>query len=580
MSKLNVDQKTIKDLLTDKSANFLIPDYQRPYAWEEEECQTLWDDIFSFAFPDNDKDAFQSSDEYFLGTIVTYKNEKKQSEVIDGQQRLTTFLLLLRAFYDKFKDMKDKLSQDMRKNISQCIWQTDEFGNADMKNLKIDSEVATDDEKEEFLSILKNGITHNKTNSRYAKNYLFFESKIKSFVESYASYLPYLPARILNNCILLPIEADSQDTALRIFSTLNDRGLPLADADIFKAQFYKYYEKRGTKNEFIENWKKLSSITERIFRPKTGTPMDELFTKYMYYIRASEGIKTSTTEALRKFYEHEKYRRLLSDNTIDDLLVLLDFWESVIDQDVDRFSEEVLNKLFVLKYAPNGMWEYLTSVYFLSNRDENGMLDNQVFAKFLSKITAFIFAYSLTNPGVNALRTPVYAEMIKVINKQHCSFSDYKFDEEQILNILNNYKFTNNRMVTRSLITWYAFTFDGQKRPPTDSSGFDIEHIFAKERYNRDKPPMDADKLEELGNKILLEKSINISASDYRFEDKKKHYVGFTDAKGKKRPGSIILEYQELIEKTDFTEESIIDRSKRIHDRFIGFLREENLIKK
>lgn len=50
-----------------------------------------------------------------------------------------------------------------------------------------------------------------------------------------------LPARILNNCILLPIEADNQNTALRIFSTLNDRGLPLSDADIFKAQFYKYY---------------------------------------------------------------------------------------------------------------------------------------------------------------------------------------------------------------------------------------------------------------------------------------------------------------------------------------------------
>ncbi|WLT38628.1 DUF262 domain-containing protein [Synechocystis sp. B12] len=48
MSKLNVDQKTIIDLLSDKKADFLIPDYQRPYAWNEEQCQTLWDDIFYF----------------------------------------------------------------------------------------------------------------------------------------------------------------------------------------------------------------------------------------------------------------------------------------------------------------------------------------------------------------------------------------------------------------------------------------------------------------------------------------------------------------------------------------------------
>ena len=44
VSKLNVDQKTIKDLFQDKRADFLIPDYQRPYAWGEAECQTLWDD--------------------------------------------------------------------------------------------------------------------------------------------------------------------------------------------------------------------------------------------------------------------------------------------------------------------------------------------------------------------------------------------------------------------------------------------------------------------------------------------------------------------------------------------------------
>ena len=53
MSKLNIDQKSVKALFTDKKADFLIPDYQRPYAWEEKECQTLWDDLFDFAFPDD-----------------------------------------------------------------------------------------------------------------------------------------------------------------------------------------------------------------------------------------------------------------------------------------------------------------------------------------------------------------------------------------------------------------------------------------------------------------------------------------------------------------------------------------------
>lgn len=73
MSKLNVDQKTIKDLFQNKKADFLIPDYQRQYAWGENECGILWDDMFSFAIPDEGKTDFDSNSEYFLGPIVTLK---------------------------------------------------------------------------------------------------------------------------------------------------------------------------------------------------------------------------------------------------------------------------------------------------------------------------------------------------------------------------------------------------------------------------------------------------------------------------------------------------------------------------
>ena len=79
MSKLNIDQSSIKKLFEDKKSDFLIPDYQRPYAWGEEECQTLWDDIFEFAFPDDNKDKFNKDEEYYLGPIVTFKNSDNLS---------------------------------------------------------------------------------------------------------------------------------------------------------------------------------------------------------------------------------------------------------------------------------------------------------------------------------------------------------------------------------------------------------------------------------------------------------------------------------------------------------------------
>ena len=141
--------KSIYELLSDRKADYIIPDYQRPYAWDEDSCQTLWDDIFSFAIPDNDATKFDTNDEYFLGSIVTFENDKKQQEVIDGQQRLTTFMLLLRAFYDRFTKMQDQDSKDFSERIASCIWKTNEMGKPDKEHLKIDSVVATDKDKDD-----------------------------------------------------------------------------------------------------------------------------------------------------------------------------------------------------------------------------------------------------------------------------------------------------------------------------------------------------------------------------------------------------------------------------------------------
>jgi len=576
MSKLNVDQKMIFELFSDKKADFLIPDYQRPYAWGEDQCQTLWDDIFQFSFPDNNYEAFDENEEYFLGSIVTFKNEKGKSEVIDGQQRLTTLMLILRAFYDKFANMQDKNSKLTRDRIEKCIWKTDTFGTADKNILKIDSEVATDNDKGEFLELLRTGLVKQGSKSQYVLNYQFIQKRIDDFLQNFPSFFPYLPARLLSNCILLPIEAESQDTALRIFSTLNDRGLPLSDADIFKAQFYKYYASLDKKDDFIGEWKELEEITGSIFNPITGTPMDELFTRYMYFLRAKEGNKSTTTEALRKFYERKKYQYLKQAHTIPELKALALFWKTVSEQDKSRFSDSVLKKLFVLNYAPNGMWQHITSVYFLQNKDEDGLLEDTKFGTFLDRITAFIFTYAITNPGLNSLRTPVYDEMINIINGNDATFSKYKFNQSQARSFFENYVFTNQRGITRSMITWYAYTFPHQQLLDLNEI-YHLEHIYPKKRQEMENGLKSDDSLDSLGNKILLEASINIRASDYRFEDKKKIYSG-DQRRGKYKDSSKIAEIEELINYTEFEESQLIDRNTLILDKFFDFLQNEDLL--
>lgn len=577
MSKLNIDQQTIKELFESKKSDFLIPDYQRPYAWGEIECQTLWDDIFSFAFPENDYNKFDSdNDEYFLGPIVTYKNQNKL-EIIDGQQRLTTLMLLLRAFYSKFTNMRDENSISTRDDIARCIWKTDEFGKPDKNKLKIDSEVSTDDEKEEFLTILRTGEAADSSKSRYAKTYRFFSDKINEFLFEYPSYFAYLPTRILKNCILLPIEAESQDTALRIFSTLNDRGKPLSDTDIFKAQFYKFYSEQGRKEEFISRWKALEALCDKIFQAPSGSPMDELFTRYMYFERAKKHNRNTTTEALRKFYEKDAYALLKREETLEDLENLAAFWSNVMYQEA-IFSDRVLRKLFVLHYAPNGMWAYLTSVYYLKNRNENGELDEERFYYFLNKLIAFIWTYAFMRPGVNALRTPAYSEMVNIVDGLQVEFKEYKFDMEQVQNVLNQYAFTNGRPITKSMLVWWAFHDEKQALLSLDTK-LQIEHIFPKKRQENESALGDKNNLESLGNKALLEEKINIRASDYRFQDKKKYYKGFITDSGKKKEGTKIQELVSLAVSFDnFTESDIVEREKKIKEAFIEYLRETEVV--
>ncbi|ETK10621.1 hypothetical protein T231_03930 [Tannerella sp. oral taxon BU063 isolate Cell 6/7/9] len=584
MSKLNIDQKTVIELFSDKRSDFLIPDYQRPYAWNESECQTLWDDLFAFAIPDNNIERFNDdSDEYYLGPIVTFENRQGKQEVIDGQQRLTTLLLLLRAFYERSFNQEDQQTKKMREMIEQCIWKTNAFKEANKNALKIDSEVATDEDKDEFLEILKSGQANDNYKSRYAENYRFFEKKIDAFLSNYPSYFRYLPVRILNNCILLPIEADNQDSALQIFSTLNDRGKPLSDADIFKAQCYKHYAAMGLKDVFIERWKRLEEFASSTFKESVdGSPMDELFTRYMYYLRARQHNTNTSTEGLRKFYERNNYALLKKEQTLERIEALADFWSDVRTQNKERFSDKILRRLFVLSYAPNGMWTYLTSVYFLHHRQPDGLLEEVPFFQFLEQITAFIWACTLNNLNVSGLRKPAFLKMVQIIRGEEVTFSDFSFKREDFIRVFRNYQFSNQRQITKSMLAWWAFQFDKQELLDL---GCDLhtEHIYARKRAEKEPSATIQPKLELLGNKSLLEQCINIRASDYHFADKAALYEGRQTGKGKTSKGKNGTRIYELLEmadqQTDFTEDDIVLRNERILNGFIDYLDRCGLLK-
>lgn len=94
---IEVNKSSIKELLiTGTKEKFLIPEYQRPYAWTDDQVLTLFEDLVEYTNNQNESS-------YFLGCIVSFSNENKEQEIIDGQQRITTLFLLLEQFIENFK---------------------------------------------------------------------------------------------------------------------------------------------------------------------------------------------------------------------------------------------------------------------------------------------------------------------------------------------------------------------------------------------------------------------------------------------------------------------------------------------
>lgn len=127
------------------------------------------------------------------------------------------------------------------------------------------------------------------------------------------------------------------------------------------------------------------------------------------------------------------------------------------------------------------------------------------------------------------------------------------------------------------MLAWWAFQDDRQMLLPIETV-LEIEHIYARNRQDKEQSLSDVRNLELLGNKALLEKRINISASDYRLGDKVKYYQGFVNGRGQVKEGTKIYELLELAKtRSDYTERDILQRNEDIFSTFLEFVRDNGL---
>ena len=518
---IEVNKQNVEMFLgSGKSKPFVIPEYQRPYAWTEEQVETLFEDLWEFTTISGGAERESS---YFLGSVVSYENENGEQEIIDGQQRITSLFLLLRAIYTKLvatpESERTAEANNFIGKIEPTIWRTDKLtGTVDFKNILLTSRVVNNEGNEILRAILESGKTDENAKDNYSRNYRYFQKLFDRHSTENPLMIYQFIYAVLNQAILLPITADTQDTALTIFSTLNDRGLPLSDADIFKAKIYNQLEVEA-KKVFIERWKDLDEQAT-----DANESIQQLFYYNMFYYRALDQDTNTTTPGVRKYYSANKFERLYKKELLDTLFIILNLWKVInkgeeIEGEAWSKNNKIKQTLDILTSYPNEFWKYPVVIYYVCYRNEENFETR--FARFLNKLLMELMTKYLMMPTINAVKPDILKLNSAIVASNIPIFEFKTVDVMQLEPYIHN----PNRNAVRMLLKTLAYEHQDDLLP----TKWEIEHIFPQ-KWQTNYFPKESDstikeKIEHIGNKLPFEKKLNIVAGNGYFSKKKKEYT-------------------------------------------------------
>lgn len=280
-----------------------IPGYQRPYSWTKEETGLLFDDLYNF-FQE------EKSDNYFLGNIVLIKEEQKRyAEVIDGQQRLTTLSILFSAMADAFGDSECK---------SDCKAYLCEKGKA-LEGIEAKPRVFLRDADHPFfykyiqnvqldaLVALDPVTLDTEAKKHIRENCALLREKLKDIFLDDKQRLEFTQF-LLTRCYLVVVSTPSQESAFRIFTVMNSRGLDLLPTDIIKSTVIGSLPKEK-QQEYTEKWEGLEELTGR-------DGFNEVFTHTRTIF-----VKERQKKTLREEFEEYILKTVSPKRLIDDYLV-------------------------------------------------------------------------------------------------------------------------------------------------------------------------------------------------------------------------------------------------------------------
>ncbi|NPV61800.1 MAG: DUF262 domain-containing protein [Methanotrichaceae archaeon] len=502
---------------------FHIPLYQRPYSWTNEHVGELLDDLLTFIQNEGNIDTLEMNP-YFLGSIVLIKGEEPDSQIVDGQQRLVTMTILLSA-------LRQLIGSGDAKSITKFIYEEGNSmtGTPDRYRLTMREKDASFFQEyiQDNGGILKLHEVNPDILSETKKNIMDNAIYILSILENLPEYeCTKLAKFLINRCFLVVVTTPDFDSAYRIFSILNDRGLDLSHTDILKAdiigkipfdQQESYAEKWDITEEMLgrEIFQELFAHIRMIYRK--GRSKDTILKEIRQYIKPDSNPQNFINNVLEPYansFYSIKYNNYL---------------------DINRLRENTNQKkigymLSWLNRIDNSDWLPPAILFHSLNRNKPDQL-----IRFFSDLERLAAGLMIQRMNINK-RIERYGRLLTAIQNEDSLYSNDSplqltpQERRSIRNTLNREDFYLLKNVPRYVL----LRLDGAMSEGTatyDEPIVTVEHVLPQNppensAWNEWFPtPKDHSKyVNRLGNLVLLSRKKNSSANNYDFSKKKEKY--------------------------------------------------------
>lgn len=537
----NISQTNLKELFTEPI--FKVPRYQRPYSWDEDKVEELWEDII-YAIeqnlePDKVPSELNFQDAHFIGMFI-FSSVPKSSEnnVIDGQQRLSTILILLsliRAYLLKIGGSREDCNQLAKTIEEDFLSKTNDEGRRICSrltlgyydndfferyilcgNIDIEKNIENMNEYENSKSIT--------SYRKILKTYEIFNVKIIDFINTFKNDeeqingLKLLYYTTIKGLKFVYFLLDDDDKSNIIFETINSRGEQLAQADLIKNYLFSNLDNSKIDSNF-EYWRKIvenvgdNNITDYIkdhYVSKYKLKKDDRIKDNLFYMVKRNIKKSELEEYFENLYKESfVYSKILNA-------------KNNADNRIERLYYKI-NKLKINRIKP-----MLLSAHSRFKENEVNHF------KCLNLINGFLFRFKIVNSNspdnlqtkVNEISIKLRENSFEIANlKQYLNDEKLGIKNEQILTTLKNMeiKVTIRKFLFLEIENYIRKNIGN----PTEliESCVDIEHILPEssihlKNYTKFDKETHRNNFWRLGNLLLIKKKLNKKLDGKAFKEK------------------------------------------------------------